>query len=107
MLSKLRKFGVIIFVCSQVNAKWVFVLCLISKATANNIALLYFNYELRHNDNNLHVRIGSIAKNLSDKKVWLIGSQNSFSGENFSGLSFYTEGNQGKTDKLVDKTLAD
>ena len=46
-----------------------------------------------------------IVKNFSGKKLWRLGPQSSFDGESFGGLSINTEGNQGKTEKLVDKTL--
>ena len=43
------------------------------------------------------------SKNFGGKKVWRIGTQNSFDGENFGRLSINTEGNE---EKLVDKSLA-
>ena len=38
------------------------------------------------------------------KKNWQIGTQNKLGGENFGTLNIYTERNQGKTEKLADKT---
>ena len=45
----------------------------------------------------------SKAKNFGGNFFWLIGTQNSFNGENFGGLTVHTEENQ---EKLADKTLA-
>ena len=44
---------------------------------------------------------------MNSKKVGWIGTQNSFGRKNLGVLSIYTEGNQSKTEKLMDKTLAD
>ena len=37
-----------------------------------------------------------VVKNFGGKKVWQIGTQNSFGGENLCRFSIYTEGNQVK-----------
>ena len=45
-----------------------------------------------------------LVKKFGGQKVWRIGTQNMFGGEN--RLSICAEGNQGETEKLADKTLA-
>ena len=45
-------------------------------------------------------------KNFGGKKVLRIDTQNRFGGKTFCASSIYTKGNQGKTEKLADKTLS-
>jgi len=47
-----------------------------------------------------------IVENFGSKKVWQIGTQNRLGKENIGRLWIYTEGNEGKTGRLADNTLA-
>ena len=53
--------------------------------------------------NGISIKVTKTLAPIGGKEVWQTDTQNSFGGENFGRLTIYTEGNQGKTEKLADK----